>query len=135
MARAATPTPFDGLLDVIARRRGFRSLRPLQEPAMRAVLGGRDSLVLPTGGGKSLGCQAPAVFQCGTTVVVSPLISLMKEQVDGLRAFDGDAPRMPPSLGIAWGRSEQFLIRRRASGRLHRRPPPNVDQRDRPASH
>src|SRR5438132_14198482 len=77
----------DQLKDVIARTWGFRELRPLQEPAMRAVLDGRDSLVvLPTGGGKSLCYQAPAVLRGDTTVVVSPLISLMKDQVDSLRA-------------------------------------------------
>src|SRR5437660_12413548 len=75
------------LHEVIARHWGFRSFRPLQEPAMRAVLDGRDSLVvLPTGGGKSLCYQAPAVLRGDTTVVVSPLISLMKDQVDSLRA-------------------------------------------------
>lgn len=74
------------LKDVIARHWGFHSFRPLQEPAMRAVLDDRDSLVvLPTGGGKSLCYQAPAVLRGETTVVVSPLISLMKDQVDGLR--------------------------------------------------
>src|SRR5215813_2421590 len=74
------------LKNVIARHWGYRSLRPLQEPAMKAVLEGRDSLVvLPTGGGKSLCYQAPAVLRGDTTVVVSPLISLMKDQVDGLR--------------------------------------------------
>jgi ATP-dependent DNA helicase RecQ len=74
------------LLDVIAHHWGFRSLRPLQEQAMRAVLDGRDSLVvLPTGGGKSLCYQAPAVYRGGTTVVVSPLIALMKDQVDALQ--------------------------------------------------
>ena len=46
MAPAATPPPFDGLLEAIARHWGFRALRPLQEPAMRAVLDGRDSLVV-----------------------------------------------------------------------------------------
>jgi len=75
------------LKGVIARYWGFRSLRPLQEPAMRAVLDGRDSLVvLPTGGGKSLCYQAPALLRGDTTVVISPLIALMKDQVDGLRA-------------------------------------------------
>src|SRR5437667_12839797 len=77
----------DQLKDVIARTWGFRELRPLQEPAMRAVLDGRDSLVvLPTGGGKSLCYQAPAVLRGDTTVVISPLISLMKDQVDALQS-------------------------------------------------
>jgi ATP-dependent DNA helicase RecQ len=77
----------DGLKAIIAKHWGFRTFRPLQEPAMQAVLDGRDSLVvLPTGGGKSLCYQAPAVLRGDTTVVVSPLISLMKDQVDGLQA-------------------------------------------------
>src|SRR5581483_3976329 len=77
----------DALKDVIARHWGFRTLRPLQEQGMRAVLQGRDALVvLPTGGGKSLCYQAPAVLRGETTVVVSPLISLMKDQVDSLQA-------------------------------------------------
>jgi ATP-dependent DNA helicase RecQ len=75
------------LKEIVARHWGFRDLRPLQEPAMRAVLDGRDSLVvLPTGGGKSLCYQAPAVLRGDTTVIVSPLISLMKDQVDGLQS-------------------------------------------------
>lgn len=75
------------LLAVIEKTWGFRSLRPLQEQAIQAVLDRQDSLVvLPTGGGKSLCYQAPAVFRGDTTVVVSPLIALMKDQVDGLRA-------------------------------------------------
>ena len=66
---------------------------------MRAVLDGRDSLVvLPTGGGKSLCYQAPAVLQGGTTVVVSPLIALMKDQVDGLRACGVAAAQLDSSL-------------------------------------
>src|ERR687888_974910 len=77
----------DTLRAVVERHWGFRSFRPLQEQAMRAVLDGRDSLVvLPTGGGKSLCYQAPAVLRGDTTVVVSPLISLMKDQVDSLQA-------------------------------------------------
>jgi ATP-dependent DNA helicase RecQ len=84
---STSPSPsLAALKSVIERHWGYRSLRPLQEPAMRAVLTGRDSLVvLPTGGGKSLCYQAPAVLRGDTTVVISPLISLMKDQVDGLR--------------------------------------------------
>ncbi len=75
------------LHSVIVRHWGIDRLRPLQEPAMRSVLERRDSLViLPTGGGKSLCYQAPAVLRGETTVVISPLISLMKDQVDGLQS-------------------------------------------------
>src|SRR3954470_3991899 len=98
------------LQEVIARHWGFSSLRPLQEQAMRAVLDGRDSLVvLPTGGGKSLCYQAPALLRAQrkvgqTTVVVSPLIALMKDQVDGLRACGVAAAQIDSSLsaGERW---------------------------------
>lgn len=65
---------------------GFETFRPFQRDAVEAILSGRDSLVvLPTGGGKSLCYQAPALALDGLAVVVSPLISLMKDQVDALR--------------------------------------------------
>ncbi len=71
----------------VRRHFGFSSLRPLQDQAIRAALAGRDALVvMPTGGGKSLCFQAPALAQDGLVVVVSPLIALMKDQVDGLLA-------------------------------------------------
>jgi ATP-dependent DNA helicase RecQ len=97
---SASPAPsLAGLRQVIERHWGFRTLRPLQEPAMRAVLEGRDSLVvLPTGGGKSLCYQAPAVARGATTVVVSPLISLMKDQVDSLRSLGVPAAQIDSSL-------------------------------------
>ena len=71
--------------DAIARYWGYTTFRPLQREAMEAVLAGRDSVVvLPTGGGKSLCFQAPALVRPGVALVVSPLISLMKDQVDTL---------------------------------------------------
>ena len=75
----------DGLHEAISKYWGYTTFRPLQKAAMDAVLSGRDSIVvLPTGGGKSLCFQAPAVVHAGVAVVVSPLISLMKDQVDTL---------------------------------------------------
>jgi ATP-dependent DNA helicase RecQ len=74
------------ILATVHRYWGFSELRPLQEPAIRAGLERRDSLVvMPTGGGKSLCYQVPAELAQRTDIVVSPLISLMKDQVDGLR--------------------------------------------------
>jgi ATP-dependent DNA helicase RecQ len=87
MTSPASTYSLPDLQGIIERHWGFRSLRPLQERAMQAVLEGRDSLlVLPTGGGKSLCYQAPAVLRGSTTVVISPLIALMKDQVDSLQA-------------------------------------------------
>src|SRR3954463_507127 len=66
---------------------GFPEFRPGQERAVESVLAGRDTLVvLPTGGGKSVCYQVPALVLPKLTVVVSPLISLMKDQVDALTA-------------------------------------------------
>lgn len=73
------------ILPVLSRYWGYSTLRPLQQEAIDAVLAGRDSLVvLPTGGGKSLCFQVPALLRPGVALVVSPLISLMKDQVDSL---------------------------------------------------
>src|SRR5579884_1409203 len=96
---AAVDDPLPALRDVVRRHWGYDTFRPLQLDAMRAVLDGRDSLVvLPTGGGKSLCYQAPALVLGGTTVVVSPLIALMKDQVDGLRECGVAAAQLDSSL-------------------------------------
>ena len=72
---------------ILRARFGFPAFRPGQERAVSSVLAGRDTLVvLPTGGGKSICYQVPAMALPGLTVVVSPLISLMKDQVDALTA-------------------------------------------------
>src|SRR5438874_12404231 len=66
---------------------GYETFRPLQERIIVDALAGRDVFaLLPTGGGKSLCFQLPALIRDGLTVVVSPLIALMKDQVDALRA-------------------------------------------------
>src|SRR5271154_4915400 len=94
-----TDAMIDQLRAIVQKHWGYGSFRPLQEESMRAVLEGRDSLlVLPTGGGKSLCYQAPAVLRGGTTVVVSPLIALMKDQVDGLQACGIPAVQLDSSL-------------------------------------
>ena len=81
-----TKTGLDTLPAVLQRTWGYDRFLPLQKEAMGCVLEGRDSVVvLPTGGGKSLCFQTPALCMPGLAVVVSPLISLMKDQVDALR--------------------------------------------------
>jgi ATP-dependent DNA helicase RecQ len=84
----AAPTPdrpLDAAREVLRRHFGYPDFRAGQDRAIRAILAGRDVLVLmPTGGGKSLCFQIPSQVVDGVTLVVSPLISLMQDQVDGL---------------------------------------------------
>ncbi|HEX6082877.1 MAG TPA: DNA helicase RecQ [Thermoanaerobaculia bacterium] len=101
----------DPVLDIVQRTWGFSSLRPLQRQAIDAVLEGRDSLlVVPTGGGKSLCFQAPALLLDGLTVVVSPLLALMKDQVDALVSSGIDAA----ALNSMTPSDDQRSIERRA---------------------
>ncbi|WP_422109108.1 RecQ family ATP-dependent DNA helicase, partial [Xenorhabdus bovienii] len=86
---------------------GYQQFRPGQQQVIDAVLDGRDCLVvMPTGGGKSLCYQIPALVKNGLTLVVSPLISLMKDQVDQLRANGVEAE----CLNSTQSREQQFDI-------------------------
>jgi ATP-dependent DNA helicase RecQ len=100
--------PFDigdsaeDVLDVVRRYWGFDTLRPLQRDAIRAGMDKQDSLVvMPTGGGKSLCYQVPPLLTGRTDIVVSPLISLMKDQVDGLRTIGYPAAALHSGLDPA----------------------------------
>ncbi|MEW6234645.1 MAG: DNA helicase RecQ [Candidatus Omnitrophota bacterium] len=94
--------------DILKKYWGYDDFRPLQKEAMESVLQGRDSLVvLPTGGGKSLCFQAPAMSMPGAAVVVSPLISLMKDQVDALAECGVPAARIDSGLSY-WERDDVF---------------------------
>src|SRR5581483_3142846 len=96
---------------------GFTSFRPLQEDIIDAALAGRDVFaVLPTGGGKSLCFQLPALARRGLTVVVSPLIALMKDQVDALQAAGVAATFLNSSIDGAEARAR---IRGLDAGEFH----------------
>jgi ATP-dependent DNA helicase RecQ len=99
-------TPLQTLRDVF----GYRAFRPPQDEIVAALLAGNDAFVLmPTGGGKSLCYQIPALHRAGVAIVVSPLISLMKDQVDALVANGVRAAFYNSSLGAKLAR--QVLAR------------------------
>ncbi|MFN7022451.1 MAG: RecQ family ATP-dependent DNA helicase [Phycisphaerales bacterium] len=101
------PSTIDPALDARVREAlqrywGFDTLRPMQAAAISAAVAGRDSLVvLPTGGGKSLCYQLPPLLTGAFTVVVSPLIALMKDQADGLRLANYPAAAIHSGVGPA----------------------------------
>jgi len=94
------------LLPLLKQYFGFTSFRPLQEEIIRDALAGKDVFaLLPTGGGKSLCFQMPAMAQTGLTVVVSPLIALMKDQVDALQTSGVPATFLNSSLAAGESRA------------------------------
>jgi ATP-dependent DNA helicase RecQ len=100
MSHDAPPAPRP--LEVLAARFGFDSFRPGQEQVVDALLAGRSALaVFQTGAGKSLCYQLPALLLEGMTIVVSPLIALMKDQIDFLQRSGIAAARLDSSLGAA----------------------------------
>ncbi len=110
-SQPASPT----INDVLRTYWGFDTLRPLQQEAITAEIEGRDSLVvMPTGGGKSLCYQVPPLLTERTDVVVSPLISLMKDQVDGLRAMGYPAAGLHSGLSQEESAETARAIRQRA---------------------
>ncbi len=89
----------ENIEEVLRKYWGFDKFLPLQKQAMDCVCRGRDSIVvLPTGGGKSLCFQAPALLLPQLTIVISPLISLMKDQIDSLRENGIEAGRLDSSM-------------------------------------
>ena len=98
--------PVDDLLLTLKTTFGYGAFRPLQRDIIDAALAGRDVFaLLPTGGGKSLCFQLPALHRPGLTVVVSPLIALMKDQVDQLQAAGVAATFLNSSLSADEARS------------------------------
>ncbi|HKK00688.1 MAG TPA: DNA helicase RecQ, partial [Desulfuromonadales bacterium] len=101
------------LLSTLRNVFGFESFRPLQEQIVAALTRGEDAFVLmPTGGGKSLCYQIPALHRTGVAIVVSPLISLMKDQVDALRANGVRAACYHSGLGAAVSRQVLAALHR-----------------------
>ena len=93
----------DEALAALQKYFGFEEFREGQTEVISAVLEGHDTVVvMPTGGGKSLCFQLPALMKEGVTVVVSPLIALMKDQVDALQARGRAACEWAGGKGLPW---------------------------------
>src|SRR5580693_3427446 len=107
------PASAADLDSVLKHAFGYGEFRPLQRQIIEATLAGRDVLaLLPTGGGKSLCFQLPAMARPGLTVVVSPLIALMKDQVDALQANGVAATYLNSTLGADEARARMRGLHR-----------------------
>jgi ATP-dependent DNA helicase RecQ len=110
------PQTANDKFSILKSRFGHNAFRPLQEEAVDTVLAGRDLLmILPTGGGKSLSYQLPALLMEGTTVVISPLLALMHDQVQSLKA-QGMRAEMLSSMQTAEESGD--IIRRLYAGEI-----------------
>jgi ATP-dependent DNA helicase RecQ len=111
MARQSSPVDWTALRTEARRRFGVREFHPGQRELIETVLNGRDALgILPTGAGKSLCYQLPALLLPGAVVVVSPLIALMQDQFGHLNAAQIDAARLDSTLSSLRRRSEENAI-------------------------
>mgnify|MGYP001444959504 FL=1 len=89
----------DDALQLLQKHYGYTSFKPGQAKIIKSILSGRDTLgIMPTGGGKSICYQIPALLFDGVTLVISPLISLMKDQVDALHSVGIPAAFINSSL-------------------------------------
>ena len=109
---AEGPAGNDRLTQALERNFGWAAFRPGQRPVVEALLAGQDCLaVLPTGGGKSLCYQLPALIQEGTAIVISPLIALMKNQVDAIRGYS-DKDHVAHFLNSSLNKTEQRAVKK-----------------------
>ena len=96
------PSQHKPILDVLKKYWGYDAFRPLQQEIINSVLAGRDTLgLMPTGGGKSITFQVPTMAMDGMAIVVTPIISLMKDQVDRLRSLNIKATYLYAGLSRA----------------------------------
>ena len=87
---------------------GFKKFKGEQEQVMESLMAGVDTFVImPTGGGKSLCYQLPALLSDGTALIISPLVALMKNQVDAIRGFGTDDSSHTSSIHLTKGAAEQ----------------------------
>ncbi|HEY9736188.1 MAG TPA: DEAD/DEAH box helicase, partial [Trichocoleus sp.] len=103
MVPSSPPVTWEQVLSEFQRIWGYSGFRPPQDDIIKALLEQRDTLVvMPTGGGKSICFQLPALLQTGLTLVISPLVALMENQVEELRQHNLPAAtlhsQMPPHL-------------------------------------
>ena len=102
---------FARALQILQQTFGYKSFRPAQETVVKSLLEGRETVaIMPTGAGKSICFQVPALLLPGITLVISPLISLMKDQVDALTEAGAPATFINSSLGQAEARARLSAI-------------------------